>query len=330
MTGVPVPALVLTRGEIKALMCPADYLTAVEAGFEGLHSGRAIAPAPLALELDRGGFHAKAASLALDRCYVAVKLNANFPGNPQNGGLPTIQGAILLCDGETGSLLAIMDSMEVTLKRTAAATALAAKHFARADSATVLICGCGDQATAQLEALRGVLPLRRGFCWDRQRDRAEAFGRKFAAGSMTPASDLTAAALESDVIVTCTTATASFLTAEMVRPGVFIAAVGADAPHKNEIAPELMAQALVVTDVTSQCAVMGDLHHAIEGGLMSTEGVHAEIGDIVAGARPGRTSPDQIILFDSTGVAVQDVAAAVEIYRRALAAGARARIVLGV
>ena len=327
MTGIPVPALALTRGEIRALMTPADYLTAVEAGFGGLQAGTAQCPPPLAVELERGGFHAKAASLDVDRPYVALKLNGNFPGNQ---GLPTIQGAILLCDGETGSLLAIMDSIEVTARRTAAATALAAKHLARPDSATILVCGCGDQAPAQLEALHAVLRLHRGLCWDHDLDRAKAFARKVRGQSMTPVDSLMPAALESDVIVTCTTATQPFLTADMVKPGTFIAAVGADAPHKSEIEPALMARTVVVTDSTAQCAVMGDLHHAIQAGALRVDDVHAELGAILSGTKPGRRNADQVVVFDSTGVAVQDAASAVIIYKRALRAGARTRISLAI
>jgi len=330
MGALPVPALALTRSEIGKLMGPADYLRAVEAGFAGLHNGKANCPAPLSLELEGGGFHAKTASLALDRHYVALKFNANFPDNRAQAGLPTIQGAILLCDGETGSLLAVMDSIEVTVGRTAAATALAAKHLARRDSATVLICGCGDQAGAQLEALRQVLPLERSHCWDKDGKRAEAFAATRYGLKMKVTDRLRHAALDSDLIVTCTTTTQPFLTADMVKPGTFVAAVGADAPHKSEITPDLMAKALVVTDSTAQCATMGDLRHAIEAGAMTADDVHSELGDIVAGARPGRTDAAEIILFDSTGVAIQDVASAAEIYKRALAAGARTRIMLGV
>lgn len=327
MSAAVVPALALTRGEVRALMSPADYLAAVELGFRALADGRAHAPLPLGLELEKGGFHAKAAALTLDdRSYVALKFNGNFPGNPAGRGLPTIQGAILLCDGESGSLLAIMDSIDVTLRRTAGATALAAKHLARPNSETLLICGCGEQAPAQLDALRSVLPLRSILCWDRDADRAG----KLAGGTMIALPDLAEAAAQADVIVACTTATEPFLMAEMVRPGTFVAAVGADNPHKSEIDPMLMASALFVTDSTTQCAAMGDLHHAIEAGVMTAGDVHAELADLVARTKLGRTTENQITLFDSTGVAVQDVSSAVQVYQRALAAGARTRIALGV
>jgi alanine dehydrogenase len=320
------PVLILTRSEIAGLMAPADYLEAAETGFRALAEGRAEVPPPWHVAGNGRGFHGKGASLKLDRLFVALKLNGNFPGNPSANGLPTIQGAILLFDGETGSPLAIFDSIEATLRRTAAATALAARYLARPDSRTVLVCGCGDQARPQLEALSSVLPLERGFAWDRDRERAE---RLACVGKLSVADDLAEAARRADVILTCTTATDPFLTASMARPGTFIAAVGADAPHKNEIDPGLMAEALVVADSIAQCSVMGDLHHAITAGTMKAGDVHAELAELVAGTRPGRSDAEQITLFDSTGTAVQDVAAAVRIYERALASSAGRTVELG-
>lgn len=310
--------LLLGRTAISKLMSPAAWLDAAAEGFGALGAGRASSPMPITLQGGSGAFHAKAASLVLDRHYVALKLNGNFPDNRANQGLPTIQGAILLCDGDNGCVLAILDSIEVTLRRTAAATALAARHLARPDADTFLICGCGDQAAPQLEALRGVLPLRKGYCWDQDHDRAEALARH---EGLTAVDDLAQAARLSDVIVTCTTATEPFLRCGLVRPGVFIAAVGADSPEKSEIEPALMARALVVCDVVEQCLVMGDLQHAIAAGAMKTVDVHAALSDLVAGITPGRSTAEQITLFDSTGTAVQDAAAAVAIYRKAIDAG---------
>ena len=321
------PLVILSRTAIAAAVSPADYLEAVELGFRALHAEKARVPAPWHVEGKGGVFHGKGASLLVDRLYVAFKLNGNFPDNRAANGLPTIQGALLLCDGETGSPLAILDSVEVTLRRTAAATALAARHLARADSTTLLMCGCGDQAPAQLEALREVLPIRRVLAWDRDRTRAEGL----AAGELelVVADDLAKAAHWSDVIVTCTSATEPFLTADMVRPGTFVAAVGADAPHKSEVRPDLMRLAVVVADSLDQCSVMGDLRHAIEAGAMTAADVHAELAELVACAKSGRTDDTQITLFDSTGTAVQDVASAVLIWQRAVAAGAGMEAALG-
>ncbi|HYE28568.1 MAG TPA: ornithine cyclodeaminase family protein [Allosphingosinicella sp.] len=309
--------LLLSRADIAALMRPADYLDAVEAGLRSAEQGLAMAPPPLSLAGDGGKFHAKGASLRLQRLLVALKLNGNFPDNP--AGRPTIQGAILLCDGGNGSLLAVMDSIEVTLRRTAAASALAARFLARPDSRVLLVCGCGAQAVAQLEALAEILPLRRCFAWDRDSGKAEALAQAARVRGLDAAvaAELGDAALASDVIVTCTTAREPFLTPGQVRPGSFVAAVGADSPDKNEVHPALMREARVVVDVLDQCLAMGDLGHAVRAGAMRAEDVHARLGAIVAGAATGRTSDDQIFIFDSTGTALQDVAAAAAIYERA-------------
>jgi ornithine cyclodeaminase/alanine dehydrogenase-like protein (mu-crystallin family) len=136
---------------------------------------------------------------------------------------------------------------------------------------------------------------------------------------VTPSRDLRSAALKSDVIVTCTTATEPFLGPDDVRPGTFIAAVGADNPHKSEIRPALMAKAVVVTDILDQCIEMGDLHHAIDAGAMTKEDAHAELGELICGTAQGRTGPDQITIFDSSGTGIQDVAAAAKAYQLALA-----------
>lgn len=326
----------LTRRDITALMCPADYRGAVERGFAAMTAGQGVSPPPMHLAGGDGVFHVKGAGFAGDaltaggRAYVAFKVNGNFPANPERG-LPTIQGAIVLCDGDDGSVLALMDSIEVTLQRTAAATAVAASHLARPDASVVTICGCGAQAYAQLQALKDVLPLASGFAWDRDPARAAALVRAAAALglSLAVASDLLGATRQSDVIVTCTTATVPFLHPRHVPPGAFVAAVGADNPAKSEIAPALMARAKVVPDVLAQCLTMGDLHHAVAAGAMSAAGVHAELGELVIGARPGRSHALDIMVFDSTGAATQDVASAAMIYERACQADAGLGVDLG-
>jgi ornithine cyclodeaminase/alanine dehydrogenase-like protein (mu-crystallin family) len=122
-----------------------------------------------------------------------------------------------------------------------------------------------------------------------------------------------------DIVVTCTPSRAAFL--EKVQPGTFVAAVGADSEEKQELAPSLMASSKVVTDVTEQCRTIGDLHHAIDAGAMRAEDVYAELSEIVAGKKRGRDRDDEVIIFDSTGMALQDVAAAAIVYERALAVG---------
>lgn len=320
----PPPCLLLDRATLARLMRPADYLDAVRQGFLANHRGEAHAPPPLHVVGIEGGFHVKGAYLGAGRKVVAVKLNGNFPGNPARTGLPTIQGAILLSDAEDGRLLAILDSIEITLRRTAAASALAAQHLARPDAETLALIGCGGQAAAQIEALAEVLPLRRVLAWDLDLARAQAF-----CAAMDGQGDLDFVATErmeeatlaADAIVTCTTATQPFLGPEHVAPGAFIAAVGADSPSKAEIEPALMARAAVVVDSLEQCLHMGDLNHAVAAGAMTARDVRAELGALVAGAAEGRRDAQEICLFDSTGTALQDVASALIAYDRACADG---------
>ena len=259
-----------------------------------------------------GAFHAKGALVVLDRAYVAVKVNAHFPGNPQRRGLPTIQGAVLLFDAADGSLLAVLDSIEITTRRTAAATVLASRYLARADSSRVAICGCGEQGRAQLAALAQVFRLDGATASDVDAMQAQRFATdmRMLGLEIAVASDVRQATRDSDIIVTATSAQTPFLDSDCVSAGTFVAAVGADSPHKNEIAGELLAASKVVADVLAQCVVMGDLGHAIDAGLMSPADVHAELGDLVVGRRSGRTTAEEITVFDSTGVAIQDAASA--------------------
>ena len=321
--------LILTRRDVAAAMDLSAWLEAVETGFAAQARGEAWSPLPMHIEGEGGGFHAKGAALRLGRLYVAVKINGNFPGNPATLGLPTIQGAILLSDGSDGRLLAIMDSIEVTIRRTAAATALAARYLARPESATALVCGCGEQGRAQLEAVSAVLPLARAFACDLDAAKAQRFAEEYPGLPVSAVTALAPASRATDVILACTPARTPYLSSEMVAPGTFVAAVGADSEHKNELAPDLFEDTLVVADVLEQCLAMGDLRHAVAAGAISPAAVHAELADLVAGRAAGRSSPEQIAVFDSTGTALQDVAAAARIYERCVDDASRVRVALG-
>jgi alanine dehydrogenase len=309
--------LILTQGDLRRLVSRTDYLRAVENGFRASAEGRAVSPSPLHIEAAAGGLHGKGALLSAGRTYLAVKVNSNFPGNAENGDLPTIQGALFLFDGENGALLAIMDSIELTIMRTAAATALAAKYLARDDVRTLAICGCGAQARAQAAALADVRAFNRAFAWDVDRARAAKFASEMTDSlgfPFTAPGSLEDATRTGDVIVTCTTAREPFLDESHVSPGAFIAAVGADSPTKSEIAPSLMASAEVFADVISQALVMGDAHHA----ALASADIRGELADLVSGRVAGRRNDEEIIIFDSTGTAIEDVASAAVAYERAL------------
>jgi ornithine cyclodeaminase/alanine dehydrogenase-like protein (mu-crystallin family) len=283
--------------------------------------GGRIESAVLGLHAENGGFHVKAATLQGERNYFAAKLNANFPSNPARHSLPTIQGVLGLFDATNGMPLAVMDSMALTLLRTAAATGVAAKYLAVPRASTVTIVGCGAQALPQLAALQVVRPVSKVYAIDRNRDAAERFAERASEAlgvPVSPTEDI-ADARRSEIIVTCTPSRTAFLGARHVSPGAFIAAVGADNEDKSEIEPSLMAAAAVVCDHRGQCEAIGDLHHAIAAGEMRAEDIRAELHEVVVDQSAGRRADDEIIVFDSTGVALEDVAAAAIVYERALA-----------
>lgn len=324
MTGSLDRTLVFDESDVDALLDDDSCIEAVETAFRLHAEGRSLPPASLGVPARQGGFHVKAAGLEIDgRLYFAAKSNGNFPGNPDRCGLPTIQGVIVLCDAGNGLALAVMGSGTVTSRRTAAATAVAARYLARRDANEATLIGCGEQGFAQLRALVRVLPLARVHLVDVSQERAAALGRRCAADlglDARVASDAASALRTSQVCVTCTTSTQPVVWRDQVRPGTFVAAVGADNPDKQELDPALMAAGRVVVDLLESCAAGGDLHHAIDAGVIRRADVHAELSDVVSRRKPGRTSDDEITIFDSTGTALQDVAAAVVVYRRGLAA----------
>lgn len=318
------PILALGRSDIAALLSVEECISAVESAFCLYGSGKADPPGILGVHVDGGGFHIKAGTLDLRKRFFAAKVNANFPGNRERFGLPTIQGLVILCDAENGCPLALMDSAEITGQRTAAATAVAVRYLARPDSQVLAICGCGEQARYQCRALQRALPLKKVYLYDIRIEQANDLAKKLSLDAGVEVSVVSSpgeALHQSDVCVTCTTSQKPFVFAEDIRAGTLIAAVGADNPNKHEIASDLLAASTVVADVAEQCASIGDLHHAISAGLVARDQIYAELGEIVAGQKPGRTSDDEIIVFDSTGMALQDVAAAAVVYEKARNAG---------
>ena len=175
-----------------------------------------------------------------------------------------------------------------------------------------------------LRALRRVMTIEHAYLWDIDPKAAIRMADEFRAEVQHPLTQVanpSEATRVSDVIVTCTPSKKAFLGVGDVAPGVFIAAVGADNEEKQEIEPDLLARSLLVVDSAEQCAQIGDLHHAIRAGAVTSSHIHAELGQVLSGARPGRQNDNEIIIFDSTGTALQDVAAAALVYERALALG---------
>ena len=321
---IPAGTLMLSRADVASLLTLEACIGCVEEAFRKYGLGQTSAPRVLGMHSGDGSFHIKAALLSQSGSWFAAKLNGNFPGNNQRFGLPNIQGVITLCDAANGFPLAVMDSIEITILRTGAATAIAAKHLARPDSKVATICGCGTQGRVQLRALRQVCAVEHVYAFDLDRNRAEKFAREMAneVGVEVEVIERIETGLgKSDLCATCTPAKKYFIHKDDVRAGTFLAAVGADNEDKQEIDPQLLVSSKVVADVLDQSVTIGDVHHAVSADLMQRDGVYAELGELVAGKKPGRTSADEITVFDSTGTALQDVAAAVVVYQKAIEQG---------
>jgi len=315
--------LLFNRSDVQELLSLAECIDAVENVFRRQDEGKIPPSGILGVRTQCGGLHVKTACLSGAKNYVVAKLNTNFPQNYARFGKPTIQGVIVLYDADNGQLLALLDSIEITIKRTAAATAVAAKFLAPKNSSVATICGCGEQGRAQIRALLVTLPLRRVFAFDVDANTsshlAAQLSREFQIDAQ-PVGDLPGAIQSSDVVVTCTPATEFFVQKNDIAAGTFIAAVGADDSHKQEIDPALMSSTKVVADSVEQVCAIGDTHHAIAAGLMRKEDIYADLSEIVTGRKPGRTADDEITVFDSTGVAIEDAAAATLVYEKARSA----------
>ena len=318
--------LLLTRSDLAAVLSMQEYIEGLENAFlrhgEGETYGNDMIHGATPGELE---FHIKAGGLKLgDKRYYGLKINASCFSNMATFGIPNIMGAIVLFDAEKGFPLAVVDSIEPTIKRTGAGTAVAAKYLARSDSRTLTICGCGNQGRIQLEALKEVLPVEQVYAFDQNpaaaKDYAARMSDRFGI-RVEAVESLQTAASESDVLISCTPSKRPFVMKKYIKPGTFVAAVGSDSPAKQELETALLQGTKVVVDILEQCAMAGELHHGLESGVIAKEDVHAEIGEIIAGKKPGRETPDEIIVYDATGTALQDTAAAALCYEKALEKG---------
>jgi len=304
------PVTLFSAYDLRELLTPEKCLAALEAAYKALGRDPKSEPKTLGFKGFHGSFHIKSGLYPKTKHIFAAKLNANFPGNP-NRGLPTIQGLVILVDATDGVPLAVIDSGELTAIRTAATTAMAARYGARPESSVLTFIGTGYQAGYILKALKPIFPIAQIFAFDLDKDRLAKFAKTFGA---EPVSDLKSATLKSDIIITCTTSKSPVLFESQVSPGTFISAVGADNPEKNEIDPELFKKAAILVDDLQKCAKEGDLFNAIEAGAVTLDKVRGDLCQLASGKIKGRESEDEIVIFDSLGTGLQDVAAAEAVY----------------
>ena len=332
---MPNGILVLHEQEIRDLLDPRAALTAIEAAFAAYSTGRADLPAVIQLSIPerQADVHIKAGHLH-EGAHYAVKIVGGFPENPARG-LPASSGMVLAFDASTGAPAAfLLDNGWITDLRTGIAGAVAARHLAREDAAVVAVLGAGAQARHQVRALTLVRTLREVRIWGRHPERARATAADLArdpalggAVRVVAAESPEAAVTGADIVVTVTPSHEPILRAAWLAPGMHVTAVGSDQSNKQEVeAAALAAADLLVADSRPQCLRLGEIHHAVEAGIIGEADIDAELGEVIAGKKPGRRDPKEITFCDLTGVGVQDVAAANVVLERAAAAGAGRRI----
>lgn len=319
---------ILTEAELRQVVAlDGDAVTCVEEAFQSLATKAVVMPPILHLEIAdaNGEVDVKTAYVpGLDS--FAMKMSPGFFDNPKLG-LPSLNGLMVVFSAKTGLVEALLlDNGYLTAVRTAAAGAVAAKWLARRDASRAGILGTGIQARLQLEALTLVRPIAEARVWGRDLAKADVLAREMTDRLDLPVSvepQLGALAAASDILVCTTPATAPLIGPEHLHPGLHITAMGSDAAYKNEIAPAALAMAdLYVPDHLRQCALLGELHHAVEAGIVAADAAFPELGHIIAGTADGRGSETAVTLCDLTGTGVQDTAIATLARGRAEAAGA--------
>jgi alanine dehydrogenase len=252
---------------------------------------------------DKGGWEA-----------AGVKWVNSHPDNPDTHDLPTVIGTMIYSDPETALPLAILDGTELTRLRTGAAAAVATRHLAREDATSLGLVGAGIQSYTQLEAIAEVRAIDTVVVADRDAEAIAAFRERY--GDDCDVREGTIGEATACDIVSTTTPVREPIV-DSVADGTHVNAMGADAEGKHEIADAVLQHATLVIDDHAQCTHSGEINVPWGKGLLSDADIHAELGDVVAGTAPGRQSDEEVTLFDSTGLAIQDVAAAHVVYERA-------------
>jgi ornithine cyclodeaminase len=301
--------------QIKSVLPSLDLLAAIEEGFAAYSAGRAVIPPVGELLLENGEVHIKYGYLKEGEYYV-VKIASGFFGNPKLG-LPSNNGLMMLFSQRTGAPAALLlDEGHLTDVRTAVAGAIAAKHLAPNDVERIGILGTGVQARLQLQHLEQVTACRDVLAWGRSEEPLARYRGDMKKRGFTVETTLNAETLLSNcnLVVTTTPSTEPLLHTADLQAGTHITAVGSDTPHKQELDGAILRRAdVVVADSIEQSVLRGEIHRALASGDVE-QGDLIELGDIISGKAPGRTSDDQVTVADLTGLAVQDLKIAAAVY----------------
>jgi alanine dehydrogenase len=303
--------ILLSRGEIEKQLAMTEVLEVVENAFKLKAQGKAIMPAKIYLELPQyhGDFRAMPAFIDGS---TGMKWVSVYPDNHHHN-LPVVMAMIILCDPNNSYPLAIMDGTHITNVRTGAVGGIAVRYLARKDSSVIGMIGAGKQAETQLLAINEVLPqLKEVKVFSLSFETSQRFAREMSHRlkvNIRPTENIDAAA-DADVVVTTTYATGPVVLKRHIKPGTHINAIGADAEGKQELEAALLAGAKIVIDDLEQASHSGEINVPLSRGQLKLEDIHCSLGEVVAGMKKGRENDGEITVFDSTGLAIQDIVCA--------------------
>jgi ornithine cyclodeaminase/alanine dehydrogenase-like protein (mu-crystallin family) len=332
--------LILSRSDMEELLTMPAAINAVEEAFRRLAAGQVVMPqraaTPIAphngLHLSMPAFVGEVNGVTAGDGVLTIKVVTVFGDNPARYGQPTIQGLLLLHDARTGAAMALMDAEFLTAMRTGAAAGVATRLLARPDSSTVTLFGAGVQAGPQLMAVCAVRPIQRAYVVTRTGRRDADFCAAMSEQlgiAVTPVRDVRAAVAAADVICTATNSSTPLFPGEWLRPGVHINAIGAYTRTMRELDGVAVRRAHVVVDhLPAAQAEAGDILLAQAEGAIGADHVVGSLGQLVVGEIAGRTSLEQITLFKSVGLAMQDAVTAAGVYKAAVERGVGQRVVL--
>ena len=315
--------LLLKKEEVRGLISMKEVIGMVEEAYRAFNSDQVIQPPHIGIDLPshRGEIDFK---LGYNQGNEVISMKASsggFKNKPENYGVPNGMGTVLLFDGRSGGLACVMDGSLLTGLRTGAAGAVSVKALARKNARKIAAIGTGNQARMQIRAIREVMKIEEIHAWSDHAESMAGFKADIERELDIPvvlAHSKRQAVAQADILITTTRGKGSLVEAAWVKPGTHIVAIGSDAPGKQELEPEVFRGAKVVVDSTLQCVEKGEMQHPVAKGIMTAKDIHAEIGEILLGRKPGRESDDEITIFDSTGMAIQDNTTAATIYRNAL------------
>jgi alanine dehydrogenase len=310
----------LSEKDVRAVLAPLELIEAMEDALAAFTSGAVVQPVRTAVEIGNRSFFALMPALYNRQNVLGAKLVTVVPENVARG-LHTHLAAISLFDPQTGELLAVMDGRYITEVRTAAVSAVSVRHLARKNASVLAILGTGVQACSHLKALQEVRAFQEIRVWSPTREHVHRFVAS-AGRPIRAAASAAEAVHGADVVVVATSSVTPAIEEPWVGNGTHVIAIGACRPSQREVDPALVARARLVVDSRAAALVeSGDIVQSIWEGRFGPEHIAAELGEVVAGLKPGRTSEDQVTLFKSLGLAVEDVVSAGLAYRRAVEQG---------